>query len=325
MKNTEYKNNAEKLTGAPTLSAGNTREKEEKRQKIKTLVKLGASAATVILLIIFGTLGWFTMSREVENGGLQMTAEGQPYVIETRNSSGYYKTQFDMINSDAAEWKISAQHNFNNHSSAIKDDDTEPLLEPGDYGSLEFRVSPLNADKITVDCLFEIKAYREVTGLDGNESLSTTITEIGDDTISGFIEGHILLFSGYDSENNKYTGFIDENNFNKRILENQTYTKNDGTYTTIYWYWPEHLSDVVSNEQTKYDPKERQEIINYIARNKNKFFRDCNDTVSKVQTDLTGNYSNQTYNHYSLKYDSADLIIGNNISYVVLSMQVKQD
>ena len=34
-------------------------------------------------------------------------------------------------------------------------------------------------------------------------------------------------------------------------------------------------------------------------------------------------YSNAIYNHYNLRYDNADLDIGNNLSYVILSMQVK--
>ena len=76
-----------------------------------------------------------------------------------------------------------------------------------------------------------------------------------------------------------------------------------------------------------YAPTERKGIIDYIAANKDGFFKDCSDSVQKVTTDLTAlsvAYNTSVYNHYNIKYDNADLDIGNNISYIMLSMTVKQ-
>ena len=136
-----------------------------------------------------------------------------------------------------------------------------------------------------------------------------------------------MLFTGIDPETGKLTGLIDNNNESlERILKNQTYTKGESTYTTIYWYWPEHLSDLTDSANTIYASSEHEAVLAYIARNKDGFFKDCSDSNAKVLTDLTNlyaTYSNSTYNHYNLRYDNADLDIGNNLSYVILSMQVK--
>ena len=306
---------------------------EEMRLRRIKLIKIGVILMLVSIVMIFMTIAWFTMNREVGSSGMGVKTAGLPYIIETRSGFGTYKTQYDSLNTQGEEWKISADHNLENHSGAIEEGEEEPGLEPGDHGSLEFRVSPQNSDTITVDCLFEVKAYLETKVVDENENETTNISVINDSVLTGYLEGHIMLFAGYDEETGKYTGLIDNNNANlQRILTNKTYTKGEDVYTTIYWCWPEHLSDltgdVTGSANIIYDPDEHEAVIAYIARNKDKFFKDCNDSNAKVLTDLTNlynTYSNQTYNHYNLKYDNADLLIGNNISYVMLSMQVIND
>jgi hypothetical protein len=52
-------------------------------------------AVIVVLFVVFSSVAWFTMNREVEGAGVQMTAENVPYIIETRGDSGYYKSQYD--------------------------------------------------------------------------------------------------------------------------------------------------------------------------------------------------------------------------------------
>ncbi|MBO6161917.1 MAG: hypothetical protein J6O53_01545 [Eubacterium sp.] len=277
------------------------------------------------------------MNKEIEVEGMGVKAQGSPYIIETRNESGYYKDKYDTLQSEAMEWKISSAHNFDNHSSAKKVTEDEPALEPGDCGSLEFRVSPQSFDSITVDCLFEMKAYTEVIvkDLNGdpvkdeNGDPVTALTEITTGNTAGYIEGHILMFSGID-EYGKYTGLIDNDNVAlERILEDQTYNKNESNYTTIYWYWPEHLNELTDSTKIKFAASEQSDVIAYIAKNKDKFFKNCSETSDKVLSDFTalaaGTSTDQVYNHYNLMYDNADLEIGNYISYIVLSMQVIQD
>ena len=275
------------------------------------------------------TIAWFTMNKSVETSGMGVKVQAMPYTIQTRDSSGYYKDKWDMIGSQAMEWKISSTKNFDNHEDAINTavGETAPGIEPGDHGILEFRVNPNNADTITVDCIFDIKAYVETTTTGENNQPVTEMTEITNSTLVGYLKAHIMLFSGIDA-NDKYTGLIGTDAQLRRVLANQTYTRNGETYTQIYWVWPLHLSDLTSDDADDiiYASSERSAVIAYIASNRNGFFKDCSDSEAQVTSDLTAlaaTPSSTTYNHYNTRYDNADLEIGNNVSYVMLSMQVE--
>jgi hypothetical protein len=295
------------------------------------------------IILVFASIAWFTMNRDVGTSGMGVKVQGLPYTIQTHDTSGYYKTAWEKTGSEALEWLVTSTNNFDNHSDAIEPGEEEPSLEPGDSGCLEFRVNPQSSDSITVDCLFEIKAYKEEvvkddngdTVVDDNGNPVTTLTQITTGNTAGYIDGHILLFYGID-ENEKYTGLINndydedlETYLEQRVLSEQTYEKDGITYTTIYWYWPERLNELTDSTKIKFAASEQNGVITYIARNKDKFFKNCSETTEKVSSDLTalsgGTSTDQVYNHYSLMYDNADLEIGNYISYIVLSMQVRTD
>lgn len=304
-------------------ASGDTDERDRRRA---ALFKLGALLVFSVIVIVIGSIAWFSSNHSVTENGMGAKIQPVPYIIETRDSSGYYKNIYDQLNSDAAEWKISASHNFDNHTSAQTNEEDEPALEPGDRGTLEFRVSPISADTMTVDCIFDIKAYWAEETDDGNGGTTTTLTEVNETALVNFLNAHIMLFTGID-EHGKYTGLIDNNNASlARILHDQVYNKGESTYTTIYWCWPEHLSELTNASNIIYAASEHENVMSYIAKNRTSFFKNCSESEANVKADLTGLYnsfSNRVYNRYNLQYDNADLDIGNNISYIVLSMQVE--
>lgn len=288
------------------------------------LAKLLILLALAGFLITFTTIAWFTMNRETGTSGMGVKAQSTPYTIQTRDSSGYYSTVYESLGTEGMEWKISSGKNFDNHESAKKEGETEPGIEPGDHGILEYRVNPNSADSITVDCVFDMMAYAETTTIDGEGATVTEVTPVSNPALLGYVKAHIMLFSGIDS-NGKYTGLIDTDETMRRVLADQTYTKNSTTYTQIYWVWPMYLSDLTGSDPI-FAASERSSVIAYIASNKDGFFKDCSDNAAKVSTDLTAlsvTYSSAIFNHYSMKYDNADLEIGNNVTYVMLSMQVE--
>lgn len=328
MTENEYKNNTKTTAGSAVPNGSKYSEHDLDRYRRTSLIKLFAMGAALILLIVVGTISWFTMNREVENTGLQMTAEGAPFTIYTRSGSGTYNDVYESLETGGMEWQISSDYNFDNHENAKKEGETEPGIEPGDHGILEFRVSPNNDASITVDCVFDMKAYTETITLGANNTPVYTVTEMSDSSLVGYVKAHLMLFTGVDPNTGKYTGLIGNDETLRRVLEDQTYTRNNTAYTKIYWVWPEHLSDLTSNNDSAiiYAPSERSAVISYIANNKDGFFKDCNDSISKVSTDLTtlaSSYNSTIYNHYNMKYDNADLDIGNNVSYVLLSMKVE--
>lgn len=307
----------------------------ERKKVIYNLVLLFVAVFVVLIGVI--TMAWFAMNRETGTSGMGVKVQGTPYTIMTRSGSGYYKDKWETLGSNAIEWQVSAYHNLDNYVADpenITDEQEAALgLEPGDTGSLEFRVQPNTADSLTVDCVFDIKAYLERTVLDENDDPVlddnnepvTELVEIDNTALTGYLKAHILLFAGY--ENGKYTDLIADDEDMRRVLQ-QTYTKNGSEYTTIYWVWPMHLSELTSEDNVTiiYAPSERNAVITYIAGNKDGFFKDCSDTSQQVKDNLTAladTYDNQVYNRYNTKYDNADLEIGNNISYVMLSMTVE--
>lgn len=303
---------------------------EKKQDARKRLVKICIMLSLALLVFLFATIAWFAMNKEVGNSGMSVKSQATPYTIQTRDSSGYYNSVYESLETDGMEWKISSTKNFDNHVNAINaaTGETEPGIEPGDHGTLEFRVNPNNSESITVDCIFDIKAYVETTTINENNQQVTEVTEVNNSALLGYLKAHIMLFSGIDA-NDKYTGLIGTDADLRRVLANQTYTRNGEAYTQIYWVWPLHLSDLTSESSNNilYAPTERSAVIAYIASNRNGFFKDCSDSSAQVTSDLTDlstAYSSTTYNHYNVKYDNADLEIGNNVSYVILSMQVDQ-
>ena len=287
-------------------------------------------AAFFVMIIGALTMAWFAYNASVNGTSMSVTARGEPYTIQTRSAVGYYSSIYESMRTGGVEWKISSNYNFDNHEDAINTalEETEPGIEPGDHGILEFRVNPNFDDEITVDCVFDVKAYYETITQGENNAIIRNITEIDDTDLIGYVKAHIMLFAGYDSVANKYTDLISDDTSLRRVLADQTYEKNGSTYTKIYWVWPKYLTDLTSDDDTRiiYAASERSDIIAYIADNKDGFFKDCNDSKTQVTNDLTTlstTSSNSLYNHYCVKYDNADLDIGNKVSYVILSMKVE--
>ncbi len=135
---------------------------ERKKMQKAALIKIGTMLVLSVILFIFSSIAWFTSSREVGGEDMQMTADDMPFEIKTKSSDGFYKSIYEDFQDDAAIWQVTAAHNFNNDSAAIDEDESEPGLKPGDFGSLEFCIKPKEDASITLDCVFEIRAFEYV-------------------------------------------------------------------------------------------------------------------------------------------------------------------
>ena len=215
-----------------------------------------------------------------------MKAGSIPYTIEfPGEDEGKYADQYRTLTDQSSIWLVNNNENMDNGSGTPKE---ELGLEPGDSGTLEFRIQPNGTDSITVDICFTVRGI--VKQHDQNNSQQ--LTEITDTELMGFVASHIMLFSGIDS-NGKYTGLIENSSDLKRYLRHKTYSVNDleeddDYYTKLYWVWPFHLSDLIStqNDDLIYASNERSTVIQYIVDHKDGFFKDITTEDSVLSADL---------------------------------------
>ena len=71
------------LNNSPVLA-----EDERKRMSKSALIKIIAMVVFIIVVMIFGSIAWFTMSKEVAGTGTQMTATDLPFEIASKGTAG---------------------------------------------------------------------------------------------------------------------------------------------------------------------------------------------------------------------------------------------
>ncbi|SDB40222.1 hypothetical protein SAMN02910317_01999 [Ruminococcaceae bacterium FB2012] len=291
-------------------------EDEIRKLKKMQLIKIGVMLLLAALIMIFMTIAWFTMSREVEGTGTQMTATSMPFSFEFPGTDeGKWIAKYRTLSDQAGIWLVDTDNNLDNGTTTAEE---ELGLEPGDSGVLEFRIRPEENNSITVDLCFTLRAFEKTN----NNAADLPLVEITDTApaLMKFINAHIMLFEDID-ENGKYTGLIKSNAQLERFIRNKSYSKNSAGYTKLYWVWPMHLSNLISAQQSElvYNLNEREDVIEYIADNKEGFFKDIDPTITK--TALSADLDSMThYGGYSIMFDKADLEIGKNIRYVILGL-----
>lgn len=299
---------------------------ERKKMQKATLIKIGAMLVLSVILFIFSSIAWFTSNKEVSESGLQMTAGGIPFTIEfPGEDEGHWIDQYHNLSNQTGIWLVDDDKNMDNGSGTTE----EKLgLEPGNSGTLEFRISPNETDTITVDICFTMRGIvkQRSQNSDSSTSSSQQLTEISDTELMGFVASHIMLFTDIDS-NGKYTGLIPNSSDLKRYLRSKTYSvndseENDDYYTTLYWVWPLHLSNLISTQSDDliYASSERSTVIQYMVAHKNGFFKDITTEDSVLLADLN---SMEHYGSYSIMFDKADLDIGKRVQYVILGLSVE--
>ena len=154
-------------------------------------------------------------------------------------------------------WAVIPESNMNNTG-----EDGKPTgIEPGSYGKMTFYIIP-NKDgplKVTLDLV--LTGYQITDGKKNEENVTKNdLTEVTDPSLQQLLEGHVLLFAGYNEKAGCYKGWIsrDAGEWSMRpsseteaaVLEsksgkltwNNTNAKKDTAYpVTIYWIWPERL------------------------------------------------------------------------------------
>ena len=297
--------------------------KEKSRKRKKSLIKLGAMTLLSVIIFIFTTIAWFTMSREVESGSMAIKTSNElfsiqampsPYIVgiyddSTQNTyvrdrllSGASKTS-DVItwtitedvaetDPDTGKTTIIKGKNIGNGPA----EDQSGGISPGSSGELHFIISP--TDPVNAQFAYFMYGYSVEYNSDGDEDKST-IALIDDNASServiarDLINGHILLFKNYDPETHKYSGLISSDDEFNRIMT-EVYTSE--TTVSVYWVWVETLAELVlddSNDAHKRNLRgkkslcsDQSETIEFLKNNPSWFLLDP-ENPNKTWTEFT--------------------------------------
>ncbi len=240
---------------------------EQTVSRKKALIKFGALTVFTGVIVIIATVAWFTMNKDVETGGMSVTAVKDNYTIrsvegsvagiydDSDNESDYVR---DVLlekaskSADTITWQITEDTLSGDTLTKGKNIGNGPAegrtggIVPGSSGELQFVVDP----EEDVDIKFTFYMYGYTGGINeqGVEDKST-LSLIGTGTSTGsrkareLLNGHILLFESCDD--GKFSGLIASNDDFERVLE-KSFTAQETV--SIYWVWPETLAELILDD-----------------------------------------------------------------------------
>lgn len=265
---------------------------EEYRQKAQEQIELlknqwkiffrtGIIVVAAFIVMIVVSIAWFVSNTRVDATGVAIRPADMPFdlaAVGTESSVSADQGMYDELltvspgasreiegkkywSTDGSHtsicWAVTPESNMNNTGETGK----PTGIEPGSYGKMTFYIIP-NKDgplKVTLDLV--LTGY-QIADNKKNEANVTKndLTEVTDPSLQQLLEGHVLLFAGYNEKARCYKGWIsrDAGEWSRRlgseteaaVLEsrsgkltwNNTNAKKDTAYpVTIYWIWPERL------------------------------------------------------------------------------------
>ena len=199
-----------------------------------------------------------------------------------------------------------------------------------------------------------------LTGYSGTENAQKPedLTEVKKD-IQQLLEGHILLFAGYDAKTNSYQNWISDdagkwnvnlgtenNNISLsrdeqgNIIWSAENAAKDTAYpVTLYWIWPEILSSYLVTDQqytgnrpilfkTESDlPDDLYEKMCRTGSNRYFLVTDPNEFSTVVTADrlrqMRMNFNPAIYGNMSVYYNMADQTLGENVRFLKLKLDAQ--
>lgn len=317
---------------------------EEERRKMRraALVKMAAMLVFVIVVMIFGSIAWFTMNKDVSNTGMGVKIGSDAYqIVPVDGIDSIYQDYYKYIenySSDALVWKMNDESNMENFTGDVG-------ISPGSFGTISFYVQPRD-ESINLDLTFNIVGYeyKEETEETGTQKTTRTMTIVSDE-LQNYLSGHLFLFQKRDpvydnpddSENRKIISYIYSDPILSgadlsKVISNRTFTRtNQNTPVNIYWVWPKTLStlvDATANANVSIEPfsngTDRTAIINNIAAYPAYYFYNSNDSATTLatlhQSATPAKLMSDEYDTYGDLYDRVDNEVGLKVSYITLKM-----
>lgn len=272
--------------GKEELTAEEYRQKAQKQIELlknqwKIFFRTGIIVVAAFIVMIVVSIAWFVSNTRVDATDVAIRPADMPFDLAaagTKSTASADRGLYDKLltvspgasreiegkkywSTDGSHtsicWAVTPESSMNNTG-----EDGKPTgIEPGSYGKMTFYIIP-NKDgslKVTLDLV--LTGY-QIADNKKNEANVTQndLTEVTDPSLQQLLEGHVLLFAGYNEKAGCYKGWIsrDAGEWSMRlgseteaaVLEsksgkltwNNTNAKKDTAYpVTIYWIWPERL------------------------------------------------------------------------------------
>lgn len=262
-------------------------EMQNLKNQWKTFFRTGIFLfAAVAAMIILG-IAWFVSNNKVAGTGTSISASGSDFdlaadITGAASTKGMYDELLDVPfgteteiteqtflatndTNDSITWAITDDSNLNNQKGANG-------IEPGSSGSLTFYIISHKDGPLSLTLDVTLTGY----GYSGEEA--TELSQLGtiDNKAQQLLEGHVLLFAGYDSDTDSaqktYKAWISEDaeawtrSLDKDADEKTsvslsrdkggklTWTaenavKETAYPVTLYWIWPERLESYIMSAE----------------------------------------------------------------------------
>lgn len=250
----------------------------EVKAEWKVFLRTGIIMFAALVAIIIACIAWFVSNNKVTISGTKVQSAGSEFELaaaakqDSESSAGVYDKLLDVragietsiesqkfLATDGSHtsitWAITDDSNMNNN--------TKGGIEPGASGKMTFYIisqkdGPLS---VTLDLT--------LTGYTGEETAATSLDlQKANEKAQQLLEGHVLLFAGYDSDARSYKGWISEDagpwsmtldseggvlsraENGKLTWSVQNANKGTAYPVTIYWVWPEMLGSYLVKDQS---------------------------------------------------------------------------
>ena len=272
--------------GKEELTAEEYRQKAQKQIELlknqwKIFFRTGIIVVAAFIVMIVVSIAWFVRNTRVAATGAAIRPADMPFDLAAAGTESNASTDRGMYDelltvspgasreikgkkywsTDGSHtsicWAVTPESNMNNTG-----EDGKPTgIEPGSYGKMTFYIIPNKNGPLKVTLDLVLTGYQIADDKKNEENVTQNdLTEVTDPSLQQLLEGHILLFAGYNEKAGCYKGWIsrDAGEWSMRpgseteaaVLEsksgkltwNNTNAKKDTAYpVTIYWIWPERL------------------------------------------------------------------------------------
>ena len=231
-----------------------------------------------LIAIIVACIAWFVSNNKVDSTGMNIRAAGSEFdlaasIKNAESINGIYDNLLSVPNGEnnneysvtsgshtAIRWAITDDSNLRNET------DKSLGIEPGSSGSITFYIIPHKNGALNVSLTLSLTGYTLKNNV--TELKPEFLTEIKEDA-QQLLEGHILLFAGYDTEKNSYKGWISQDGdpWSMSLNDNDNSSlsqKGNGELiwsiqnaeaekaypVKIYWIWPELLESYLLKKES---------------------------------------------------------------------------